>query len=90
MTEQHASSRQLLLSTEQFLLHVIAAVLGFILMIAGLSMGVTLVLLPIGIPVGLAGIVLFLWGLSESPRNRRVDTRSIGHAPFVADRRWKL
>jgi len=66
MNDQHVSSHQLLVSTERFLGHATAVVVGFILMIAGLSMGVTLVLLPIGIPVGLAGILLFMWGLFQA------------------------
>ena len=41
----------------------IAVVLGVILMISGLAMGVTMVLLPIGIPLGLGGLLLCIWGL---------------------------
>jgi hypothetical protein len=74
MTDQHASSQQLVTSTERFLLHATAVVVGFVLMIAGLSMGVTLVLLPIGVPVGLVGIVLFMWGLFQvAPRQSPED-----------------
>jgi hypothetical protein len=59
----------MLVSTERFLGRTVAVVLGVILMFAGLAMGVTMVLLPIGIPVGLAGVLLFLWGLfSAAPR----------------------
>jgi hypothetical protein len=36
---------------------------GLVLMIVGLAMGVSVVLLPIGIPVGLFGLLLFLAGL---------------------------
>lgn len=43
--------------------HVIAIAAGVVLMIAGIAMGVTMVMLPIGIPVGLAGLAVFLWGL---------------------------
>jgi cbb3-type cytochrome oxidase maturation protein len=32
-------------------------------MAVGLAMGVSMVLLPIGIPVGLAGLLVFLWGI---------------------------
>jgi len=71
MNDQLASSHRLLTSAERFLGHATAVVVGFILMIAGLAMGVTLVLLPIGIPVGLAGIVLFMWGLFHAaPRGQ--------------------
>jgi len=67
MTVEHVSSHQLLKSAERFLGHATAVVVGVILMIVGLSMGVTMVLLPIGIPVGLAGILLFMWGLFSAP-----------------------
>ncbi len=40
-----------------------AAVVGLILMFLGIGMGVALVLLPLAIPVGFAGLLLFLWGL---------------------------
>jgi hypothetical protein len=43
--------------------HMLAIVAGLILMIAGLGMGVSIVLLPIGIPVGLCGLLVFIWGL---------------------------
>lgn len=44
--------------------HVLAIVVGFIMTVAGLGMGVTMVLLPIGIPVGLVGLVMLIWGLA--------------------------
>jgi hypothetical protein len=44
---------------------------GFALMMVGLGLGVTMVLLPIGLPMGLVGLLLFLWGLSStSPRGQ--------------------
>ena len=43
--------------------HVVAVVLGFVFMILGLGLGVTLVALPAGLVVGLGGLMLFLWGL---------------------------
>jgi hypothetical protein len=39
-------------------------------MIAGLGMGVTIVLLPIGVPVGLGGLLLCLWGFYAAPRSQ--------------------
>lgn len=51
--------------------HILAIVAGLVLMIAGLAMGVTMVLLPIGIPVGLIGLGVFLWGLFA--RSRQTD-----------------
>jgi hypothetical protein len=43
--------------------HVAALVVGVILMIVGIALGVGLVTLPFAIPVGLAGLFVFLWGL---------------------------
>jgi len=43
--------------------HLAAFVAGVILMIAGLAMGVTIVLLPFGLPVGIGGLFVAMWGL---------------------------
>jgi hypothetical protein len=47
-----------------FLGHIVLLVLGLALMFGGIGMGVTLVMLPVGILVGFAGLFVFLWGLS--------------------------
>ena len=71
MRDQHTSGHQLLVSTERILGHATAVVVGFILTIVGLSLGVTMVLLPIGIPVGLAGVMIFMWGMFQrAPRTQ--------------------
>ena len=46
-----------------FFAHIMAIAVGAILTIIGLGMGVTMVLLPVGIPIGLAGVLLLAWGL---------------------------
>jgi hypothetical protein len=43
--------------------HVAAVFVGLFLMLAGIGMGVTLVMLPVGIGVGFFGLLSFLWGL---------------------------
>ncbi len=43
--------------------HIAAMVIGVVLMIAGLALGVTMVLLPVGFGVGIAGLLVFVWGL---------------------------
>ncbi len=63
MKNVHFLNRHLLVTGERFLGHLIAVVAGLVLIIAGLGLGVTMVLLPIGLPVGLIGLLLFLWGL---------------------------
>jgi hypothetical protein len=58
---------------EIVLLHIAAIIGGLILMIVGLAMGVSMVLLPPGVVVGLAGFAMFVWGLLDysSLRSRR-------------------
>jgi hypothetical protein len=71
MKTEHASARHLLQTGERFLGHTIAVLVGLMLMILGLAMGVTMVALPIGIPVGLGGLLLFIWGLCfAAPRSQ--------------------
>jgi hypothetical protein len=62
--DQHGPHHhELLEEGKQFLGHAAAIGVGFVLMVAGLGMGVTMVLLPIGFPVGLIGVLMFVWGL---------------------------
>jgi hypothetical protein len=63
-THEHGTHQhELLEEGKQFISHAAAIGVGFALMVAGLGMGVTMVLLPIGLPVGLVGVLLFVWGL---------------------------
>ena len=43
--------------------HIFFVVAGFMLMVLGLGMGVTLVMLPFGIVVGMLGLAMFVGGL---------------------------
>jgi hypothetical protein len=43
--------------------HIFAIVAGLVLMIVGLALGVTMVLLPVGLVVGLCGVGVLVWGL---------------------------
>jgi hypothetical protein len=72
MTENESSGKELAKGAGLVAGHVLAIVAGLVLMIAGLAMGVTLVLLPIGIPVGLIGLGVFLWGLFARSREKDV------------------
>jgi hypothetical protein len=45
-----------------FLEHTLAIFVGFILMVVGLGLSVTMVMLPIGLVVGLAGLAMFIAG----------------------------
>jgi len=46
-----------------FLEHFVIVVLGFVLMVVGLGLGVTMIMLPVGIVLGLTGAGLFVAGL---------------------------
>jgi hypothetical protein len=50
-------------ATENVLGHIAAVILGFIMMVVGLGMGVTLIMLPVGIVIGLLGAAIFVGGL---------------------------
>lgn len=62
-TQPEGRGRKWLETAETILGHVVAVVLGFILMVVGLGLGVTMVMLPVGLAVGLLGAVMFVWGL---------------------------
>ncbi len=63
MNVQHSVGHDLMVVTGRFLAHAVALVVGMILMVAGIAMGVTIAMLPIGIPVGFVGLACFMWGL---------------------------
>jgi hypothetical protein len=48
---------------ESALGHVLAVVIGFVMMIVGLALGVTMIMLPVGVAVGLTGAAIFVGGL---------------------------
>jgi len=43
--------------------HMVAIVVGFVLMIVGLGLGVTMIMLPVGLVVGFIGLTLFVGGM---------------------------
>ena len=80
MKDIHLSDHHLLKSGGRFLGHTVAVIVGFVLVIVGLGLGVTMVALPIGLPMGLAGILLCMWGFyfggpSKQPKGRGEATR---------------
>jgi len=50
-------------TTESVLGHAAAVVVGFAMMIVGLGLGVTMIMLPVGLVVGLIGAAIFIGGL---------------------------
>jgi len=63
MTQMHFWDRTWVKSTEYFLGHVAAVIVGFLMMVVGLGLGVTMIMLPVGIVVGLLGAAIFVGGL---------------------------
>jgi hypothetical protein len=53
---------------ESIVLHVGAVAAGIVMMVLGVGLSVTMVLLPIGIPFGLAGLGVCIWGLTPGWR----------------------
>jgi hypothetical protein len=60
-----------LVGVGRFLEHAAAVVVGLILMIVGLGLGVTMIMLPVGIAVGLLGVAMVVGGMFA-----RIDERS--------------
>ena len=58
-------------ATENVLGHIAATIVGFILMVIGLGLGVTMIMLPVGIVIGLLGVALVVSGLFA-----RIDGKS--------------
>jgi hypothetical protein len=56
-------SKELAKGAGLVVVHVAAIAVGFILMMLGIGLGVGLVTLPVAIPIGFAGLFVFLWGL---------------------------
>ena len=42
--------------------HVIAVIVGLVMMVVGLGLGVTMVMLPVGLIIGLVGVAVFVGG----------------------------
>jgi len=55
---------------ESILGHAAAIVIGFVLMVIGLGLGVTMIMLPVGIVVGLLGVAIFVGGFFAHPSRR--------------------
>ena len=46
-----------------FFEHALIVFFGFVLMVVGLALGVTMIMLPVGVVVGLIGFAMFVGGL---------------------------
>lgn len=57
------SGRQVLSGVGRFVEHAAAVVIGLVMMIVGLGLGVTMIMLPVGIVIGLLGVAVLVAGL---------------------------
>jgi hypothetical protein len=53
---------------ESIAFHLAAIIGGLVMMVLGVGLSVTMVLLPVGIPLGLAGLGVLIWGLTPGWR----------------------
>jgi hypothetical protein len=44
--------------------HIAFVIVGFVLVVLGLGLGVTIVMLPVGLPIGLLGLAMVIGGLT--------------------------
>ena len=63
VAEQKTTPQELARAAGRGLVQLCAIIVGLILMIGGVAMGVTVVMLPVGIAIGIAGLFVFLWGI---------------------------
>jgi hypothetical protein len=57
------SSHNVFNALAHFLEHAAAVLVGFVMMVVGLGLGVTMIMLPVGITIGLLGFAIFVGGL---------------------------
>jgi hypothetical protein len=63
MTHISVWDRHWIVATEDVLGHLAAIAVGFAMMVLGLGLGVTMIMLPVGLVVGLLGAALFVGGI---------------------------
>jgi len=63
MTRAQLLDRPWVRTTESILGHIAATILGFVMMVVGLGLGVTMIMLPAGIVIGLLGAAILVGGL---------------------------
>jgi hypothetical protein len=57
-----------------FFEHALFVFVGFVLMVIGLGLGVTMIMLPVGVVIGLIGVTMFVGGLLA-----RLDEKQESH-----------
>ena len=55
--------RHWMAAAENVVAHLAAIAVGFAMMVLGLGLGVTMIMLPVGLVIGLAGAAIFVGGI---------------------------
>jgi type IV secretory pathway VirB3-like protein len=79
MSDHHATGQPTLQTDERFIGRTAAVVLGVVLMVCGLGMGVTTVMLPIGLTMGISGLLMILWAVFYATPYPEADVAGAGH-----------
>lgn len=58
-----STTMRIVLGGFAFLEHAVTVIIGLAMIVLGLGLGVTMLMLPVGIVVGLAGVLLVVGGL---------------------------
>jgi hypothetical protein len=58
-------------TAESVIGHIAAIIIGFVMMVVGLGLVVTMIMLPVGIVVGLLGVALVVGGLFARVNEQR-------------------
>jgi hypothetical protein len=66
----HSTAGRIALGLTRLLEHAAVVTIGFVMIIVGLGLGVTMIMLPVGVVVGLLGVLLVIGGLFA-----RIDQR---------------
>ena len=66
----HTTTGRIFLAFARFLEHAATVFIGVVMIIVGLGLGVTMIMLPVGVVVGLLGVLLVVGGLFA-----RIDAR---------------
>ena len=63
MTHTALWHRPWMTAAESVVAHLVAIAVGFAMMVLGLGLGVTMIMLPAGLVIGLAGAAIFVGGI---------------------------